>query len=170
MERAQWGGAYPYVNNLLRRPEEDQYGGRASRHDQQPRSRHGRDPRMKDLVVELKPVNWHELGIQLEVPLDRLDKIDEDHQSSERKLSEVLRYWLLNDRSPSWDKICEALQRIGGFGRLVQELRMKYCSLKTCREQHHTQGIESMIVINPRRMREGYCSWFVCLSVCLLPR
>ena len=108
-------------------------GGTPSR--QQPRP-----PMMKDLVVELKPVNWHELGIQLEVPLDRLDKIDEDHQSSERKLSEVLRYWLLNDRSPSWDKICEALQRIGGFGRLVRELRMKYCSLKTCRE-HHTHGI-----------------------------
>lgn len=89
-------------------------------------------------MVELKDVNWHKLSIQLEVPFDRLDKIDEDYQSSgsERKLSEVLRYWLLNDRSPSWDKICEALQRIGGFGRLVQELRMKYCSLKTCREQH----------------------------------
>ena len=23
------------------------------------------------------------------------------------------------------------------------------------------------LIINPRRMREGYCSWFVCLSVCL---
>lgn len=115
-------------------------GGAPSR--QQPRSRYQRDPRMKDLVVELKPVNWHKLGIQLEVPLDRLDKIDEDYQSSERKLSEVLRYWLLNNRSPSWDNICEALQRIGGFGRLVRELRMKYCSLKTCREQH-TRGIEA---------------------------
>lgn len=90
-------------------------------------------------MIELKVVNWHQLGLQLQVPLDKLDKMDEDYQSSERKLSEVLRYWLHNDLRPSWDKICEALQRIGGFGRLVRELRMKYCSLKTCREQL-TQG------------------------------
>ena len=29
--------------------------------------------------------------------------------------------------------------RIGGFGRLIRELRMKYCSPQTCREQL-TQG------------------------------
>ena len=88
-----------------------------------------RGPKIEDLVVELKPVNWHKLGIQLGVPFDRLDKIDEDHQSSDRKLSEVLRYWRENDPEPSWEKICEALQRIGGFNRLVRELKMKYCSL-----------------------------------------
>ena len=97
--------------------------------------RHG-DPRIDDLVVELKAVNWHQLGLQLQVPPDKLDKIDEDYRSSDRKLSEVLQYWLLNDLHPSWDKICDALRRIGGFGRVVRELRMKYCSLKTCRQQH----------------------------------
>ena len=94
---------------------------------------------VSDLVIELRAVNWHELGVQLQVPLSKLEKIDEDYRLSERKLSEVLGYWLRNDRSPSWDKICEALQRIGGFGRLVRELRMKYCSLQICREQL-TQG------------------------------
>ena len=94
---------------------------------------------ISDLMIELRAVNWHELGIQLQVPLFILEKIDEDYRLSERKLSEVLGYWLRNDRSPSWDKICEALQRIGGFGRLVRELRMKYCSLQICREQL-TQG------------------------------
>ena len=100
-----------------------------------------RDSRIdiSDLVIELRAVNWHELGVQLQIPLYKLEKIDEDYRLSERKLSEVLGYWLRNDRSPSWDKICEALQRIGGFGRLVRELRMKYCSLQICREQL-TQG------------------------------
>jgi hypothetical protein len=97
-------------------------------------------PRIEDLVVELKPVNWHELGIQLQVPRDKRDIIDEDYRSSERKLSEVLQYWLESDLEPSWERICEVLQRIGGFGRLIRELRMKYCSLKTCREQYDTHG------------------------------
>ena len=94
-------------------------------------------PLIRDLVMELKAVHWHQLGLQLQVPRDKLEKIDKDYQSSERKLSEMLWYWLENDQKPSWDKICEALQRIGEFGRLVRELRMKYCSLKTC-EQHYT--------------------------------
>lgn len=91
---------------------------------------------MDDLTIELKAVNWHQLGVQLQVPFDRLDKIEEDYRSSERRLSEVLRYWQQNEYNPTWDKICDALERIGGFRRLVRELRMKYCSLRTC----HLQG------------------------------
>ena len=80
-------------------------------------------PQLRDLVFELKTVTciWHSLGVQLGVPYDRLDKIDEDYQSADRKLNfhEVLSYWLLNEGNPSWDKMCEALQRVGGFGCLI---------------------------------------------------
>lgn len=99
-------------------------------------------PHLKDLVMELKHVHWHALGIQLDVPCDKLDKIDDDYRSSERKLSEVLSYWLLNDEDPSWHKICDALKRIGGFYRIVRQLTIKYCSLNvlrtltTCQQQH----------------------------------
>lgn len=92
----------------------------------------GPQAQMSDLMVELKAVDWHQLGVQLQVPFDKLDKIDEDYRRSERKLSEVLGYWLLNEHNPTWDKICDALKRIGGCRRLVRELRMKYCSLRTC--------------------------------------
>lgn len=99
-------------------------------------------PHLKDLVMELKHVHWHALGIQLDVPCDKLDKIDDDYRSSERKLSEVLSYWLLNDEDPSWHKICDALKRIGGFYRIVRQLTIKYCSLNvlctltSCQQQH----------------------------------
>ena len=87
---------------------------------------------LSDLVVELNEVNWHKLGLQLKIPSDKLDKIDEDHRLCDRKLSEVLLYWLRNEHNPSWDKICDVLQRMGGFRKLAHELRIKYCSLKTC--------------------------------------
>ena len=86
-------------------------------------------PRLLDLTNELKMVNWHRLGRQLDVPPDRLDKIEEDYATSERRLYEVMLYWLNDETDPSWDKICEALRRMGGFARIVRELKIKYCSL-----------------------------------------
>ena len=86
-------------------------------------------PQLCDLVYELEMVDWHQLGVQLEIPPHRLDKIEEDYRTSERRLCKVLEYWLTNEMNPSWDKICEALRRMGGFVRIVRELKLKYCSL-----------------------------------------
>ena len=104
-------------------------------------------PQLEDMVVELKKVNWHRLGIQLRVPPDRLDKIEEDYRSADRKLSEVLTYWLLNEIDPSWNKICEALGRIGEYGNIVREIKMNYCSIDklrmfTRRCQHYGESFE----------------------------
>ena len=88
--------------------------------------------------------HWHSLGVQLGVPDYKLDRIDEDHQSSDRKFHAVLRYWLENEDSPSWDTICKALQRIGGFGRLIQQITIQYCPLREIqriRTCHLQQGI-----------------------------
>ena len=90
-------------------------------------------PQLSDLVIELRMVNWHQLGIQLQLPPDKLDKIEEDYPSAERRLSEVLQYWLDDEKNPSWDKVCEALRRIGGFARIVHGLKVKYCSLSELR-------------------------------------
>ena len=86
-------------------------------------------PQLCDLVYELRKVDWHQLGVQLRLPPDRLDKIEEDYKQSERRLYKVLEYWLDNEMNPSWDKICETLRRIGGFAKLICELKVKYCSL-----------------------------------------
>ena len=104
-------------------------------------------PRFCDLKNELIMVDWYQLGVQLELPPDRLDKIEEDSKGAEKRLCKVLQYWLTNETNPSWDKICEALHRMGGFARIIRELKVKYCSLSahdfccsiTCAHcyQHH---------------------------------
>ena len=86
-------------------------------------------PKLRDLVIEPRMVNWYQLGIQLQLPPDKLDKIEEDYPSAETRLSKVLQYWLYTEKNPSWDKICEALRRMGGFARIIFELKVKYCSL-----------------------------------------
>ena len=53
------------------------------------------DPKLKDLVYELKEVDWKQLGIQLNVPRHILRNIDRENPGNEsRKLSEVLQYWM----------------------------------------------------------------------------
>ena len=86
-------------------------------------------PRLLDLTNELKMVNWHKLGVQLRLPPEKLKEIEENYPTSYRRLYEVLEYWLNDETDPSWDKICEALLRMGGFARIVHELKVKYCSL-----------------------------------------
>ena len=85
-------------------------------------------PELSDLVVVLKSVDWHQLGTQLKVPDHKLRTIDGDYNKSERKLNETLQYWLKNDDESSWEKICEALKRIGDHAKLVQEILTNYCS------------------------------------------
>ena len=83
-------------------------------------------PALRDLVVVLRGVDWHQLGTQLPVPREKLNKIDEECHDTPRKLNETLAYWLKNDK-PSWEKVIEALERIGDHRNLVIELRSKYC-------------------------------------------
>lgn len=115
-------------------------------------SENERLPQISDLAAELRSIarEWHQLGIQLQVPCAKLDKIDEDYSTCDRKLTAVLQYWLDNDKDPSWDKILEALRRIGGFGRMLQTIKLKYCSLQRlhtlatyclhCHQQHGKSG------------------------------
>ena len=83
-------------------------------------------PALCDLVVVLRGVDWHQLGTQLHVPQQALKKIDEECHDTPRKLNATLAYWLNNEEA-SWEKIIEALERIGCHGNLIVELRSKYC-------------------------------------------
>ena len=85
------------------------------------------DPKLKDLVYELKEVDWNQLGIQLNVPRHILRRIDQENPGNEsRKLSEVLQYWIDNEPAASWEKILEALQRIGGHKNIITTIQSKY--------------------------------------------
>ena len=76
-------------------------------------------------MVELKTVDWYDLGIQLNVPVDQLGTIERENPTESRRMAKVLQYWLDNETA-SWVKVINALERIGGHGNIVATLRSKY--------------------------------------------
>ena len=71
-------------------------------------------------------MDWKQLGIQLKVPTHILTNIDRENPGNEsRKLSAVLQYWVDNETA-SWEKIVEALQRIGGHANIITSVQSKY--------------------------------------------
>ena len=95
------------------------------------------DPKLKDLVYELKEVDWNQLGIQLNVPRHILRNIDRENPGNEsRKLSEVLQYWIDNEPEPSWEKIIQALQRISGHRNIITSIQSKYCTISPQPQGH----------------------------------
>jgi hypothetical protein len=82
------------------------------------------------LVYVLKEVDWNQLGIQLNVPRHILRNIDRENPGNEsRKLSEVLQYWIDNEPAASWEKILQAVQRIGGHKNIITSIKLKYCTI-----------------------------------------
>lgn len=82
-------------------------------------------PKLKDLVYELKDVDWHELGVQLDVPRHILKNIDKENPTEARKLSEVLHHWL-NNGDANWKEIIKALRRIGNHGNIIKKIELEY--------------------------------------------
>ena len=86
------------------------------------------EPELRDLAYELTTVDWYQLGVQLNVPEHILTQIDLENPGNEsRKLTKLLQYWKRNNEA-SWEKIVEALQRIGGHKNVIAEIRAKYMS------------------------------------------
>ena len=86
-------------------------------------------PKLKDLVCELKEVDWNQLGIQLNVPRHILRNIERENPGNEpRKLSEVLQYWIDNAEPGEalWETIIMALQKIGGHKHIITSIQSKY--------------------------------------------
>ena len=78
-------------------------------------------------MFELKGVDFHALGVQLDLPSrPTLKNIERDYQGNERRLSEVLEYWLNNNRGCSWEKIVHALERISGHGKIIATIKSTY--------------------------------------------
>ena len=60
--------------------------------------------------------HWSNLGVQLlqEQYADKLDIIQENHRGDiERCCTEMLKHWLNVDTKASWDKLIDALEKIG---------------------------------------------------------
>ena len=77
------------------------------------------------MVAVLGGVDWYQLGIHLCVPEAKLDAIKKDHNSSQRQLIAVLSYHQDNGEM-SWEKIIEALKKIGCHENLIISIESKY--------------------------------------------
>ena len=80
---------------------------------------------LSHMAIELKGVNWRELGTHLHVPQAKLDAIQQDHQYTETKLTQVLSYHQRNGEM-TWEKINEALKKIGGHANIIKSIKSKY--------------------------------------------
>ena len=89
---------------------------------------HAGQPQLRDLMVILREAQtgWHDVGTQLDVPHHELARIEKENTEITRRLKEMLHYWLKNDEEPTWEKIREALVRIGGYNNICREITIKY--------------------------------------------
>jgi len=72
---------------------------------------------------------WHDIGIELKLPVGTLTAIREDFPHAADCLREMCIIWLKrNDPRPSWVALVKVLESLPvGEGHLAQQLRDKYC-------------------------------------------
>ena len=83
------------------------------------------------LTRELSPAKdkWHEIGVQLQIELSHLSDIEDKYSMNERRLTEMLGYWLdgNTDVPICWESILKCLRAATVNKRgLAQELKQKY--------------------------------------------
>ena len=87
---------------------------------------------LKLLHCELHQVShkWYTLGVQLQIPISTLKRIEEEKSAMDECLLEMLVIWFESTNPPpTWNILTEALESSPvGKKRLAKELRSKYCS------------------------------------------
>ena len=80
---------------------------------------------LADVLAALKEVSKpYQLGIQLKIDSSELDSIEKNHpRDIGRQKTELVKYWLRNSPDASWTTLANAVERIGGYARLVDNLR-----------------------------------------------
>ena len=58
-------------------------------------------------------VDWHQLGIQLGIPISELSKVEADYPKNERRKTETLSLWLWRTPNASWEHVVKALRQMG---------------------------------------------------------
>ena len=67
---------------------------------------------------------YEELGLQLNVQLNIIKRIESDCQDVQSRLAHVLQHWLDNDPNASWGKLANALESCN-FKKLADIIRSK---------------------------------------------
>ena len=87
---------------------------------------------MRTKKVEYK---WFELGVALNVPIKKLERIQDKHCDNPVKaLIRVYRYWLADKNSlmPTWKKLVNALQEIDEYSLAASVSNMIVSCLNHC--------------------------------------
>ena len=117
---------------------------------------------LRDILAALKELNKpYELGLQLSIDSSELDEIEKNrHGDTNRQKTEVIKYWLRNSPDLSWTTLANAVERMGGHARLVEELRGR----KEAQAEEEPSGNEAV------RMSLQYSFYKKALSTMPSPR
>ena len=70
---------------------------------------------LRSVTNELSSVKakWHIIGVQLGVDSAKLEEIESNHPTADRRFSEVIKFWLRGNASAavSWESLVEVLER-----------------------------------------------------------
>lgn len=81
---------------------------------------------LKNLTNELQSVvDWHTLGVNLNLKSHELSGIEEEHSKPTRRKSEMLSLWLQNTTNPSWEIIVQALRLMEAHS-VADRIQRKY--------------------------------------------
>ena len=90
---------------------------------------------LKDLLIAVKDiVNWHDLGLHLDLPESKLASIA-THPDIEGHRRMMLSEWLHFDPEASWEKLATALDKIGKNAIAANVRRREFMSITQPPEQ-----------------------------------
>ena len=71
--------------------------------------------------------SWFFLGIHLDIPISVLKQLEMQYiGDSKRRKTEVIDLWLHNDPEPTWNKLAQAVEDMGGHTEVVETLRANH--------------------------------------------
>lgn len=111
---------------------------------------------LSDILCVLKPLEkkWHALGIHLQIKKEALNRIESDykHESAQRHLTEMVDYWQKNENEPSWDKLANAVDKVGGYDYVARTI--KFCEVSDGPVSLDLQKSAECAVDNPLKVGE----------------
>ena len=81
---------------------------------------------LSEIITNLAPLTdkYFELGIQLGLEVEAIKAVERNYPMQSRRFSETIILWQnKNTRSQRWSTLADAVQRVGGYDRLVKKLR-----------------------------------------------
>ena len=86
----------------------------------------------KNLWPQLRLLDdWYNLGLQLDIPKDKLREIEDSHpDKTTRCKEETMDYWLKRGRNPSWETLAAAIADMGHLD-IAKQIREKYLQVSS---------------------------------------